>query len=73
MKAVFSIARPEPRQVMSRLLGIAKAEGISVDHVLLEKIAKAAQGDIRQMLNNLQMLKMRGNRANITERDVANR
>ena len=48
---------PEPRQVMARLLGIARAEHINVEHTVLEKIAKASQGDIRQMLNTLQLLK----------------
>lgn len=40
-----------------RLCEIARKEGLQIDQPSMEKIAESTQGDIRQMLNMLQMLR----------------
>jgi len=40
-----------------RLMNIARREGLQIDQPSVEKIAEATQGDIRQILNWLQMLR----------------
>jgi DNA polymerase III delta prime subunit len=41
--------------VVGLLTGIAQNEGLELDPVTAEKIATMANGDIRQMINSLQM------------------
>jgi len=46
------------QQAVPRLLGIAKNEGLDISAELAFKIATLANGDMRQMLNSLQMFRV---------------
>lgn len=47
-----------PQQAVPRLLGIAKNEKLDITSELAHKIATLANGDMRQMLNSLQMFRV---------------
>ncbi|CEO97525.1 hypothetical protein PBRA_000870, partial [Plasmodiophora brassicae] len=51
--------RPTATQVEGRLRAIAKAEGLNIDAPTLHKISELSHGDIRQMLNTLQLFRTR--------------
>eukprot|EP00474_Spongospora_subterranea_P006055 CRZ06513.1 hypothetical protein [Spongospora subterranea] len=47
--------RPMATQIAQRMQSIAKAEGLEIDQPALMKLAEITHGDIRQMLNTMQM------------------
>lgn len=49
------VRRPTKQQISSRLLSIAHKEGIAVEGQALELLCESVGGDIRQVLNALQM------------------
>lgn len=55
---VFNYIRPTIVQMVPRLKGIAKNEGLVMDDLSVEKVAEAARGDMRQAIGLLQMLSL---------------
>lgn len=49
--------RPTAQQIAPRIFAIARAEGLQIDMPAINKITESVHGDIRQILNFLQMWK----------------
>lgn len=51
--------KPTDDMVARRLMTIAKAEGLTVNDATLRELARAGGGDIRLLLGQLQMIRLR--------------
>ena len=52
---------PTKDQITKRMLGICRAEGLAVNEATLNAVAEGANGDIRLILGQLQMIRLRAN------------
>ena len=51
--------RPTSQQMAKRLLGICQAEGLQVNEATLACLVEGSNGDIRAILGQLQMIRLR--------------
>ena len=67
---VISLKRLNYLSINKRLKDILKLEGIKFNEILINELAKRAQGDIRGAINDLQMLSLGGS---VDELDIGDR
>ena len=51
--------KPNKQQIATRMVHICKAEGLDVNEAALQQLAEGANGDIRLVLGQLQMIRLR--------------
>eukprot|EP00975_Prorocentrum_lima_P036342 7645570-Prorocentrum_lima.AAC.1 len=54
---VLKFRRPTAAQIAPRIMRVLEAEGMRVERNALEQVVDATRGDIRQILNLMQMWK----------------
>ena len=68
--------KPTSQQITQRMLAIAAAEGLSLNNAAMTALVASANGDLRLVLGQLQMLRLRAVSLTYDEvkgRDAANK
>ena len=70
-RAVCAHRKPTKQQISKRMMGICHQEGLAVNEVTLEALTEASNSDIRLVLGQLQMIRLRNTRLTYDDVKVA--
>lgn len=59
---IWACRKPTKQQISKRMMGICQQEGLAVNEVTLEALTEASNSDIRLVLGQLQMIRLRNTR-----------
>ena len=62
LNRVRACRKPTKQQISKRMMGICQQEGLAVNEVTLEALTEASNSDIRLVLGQLQMIRLRNTR-----------
>lgn len=62
--------KPTAQQIISRMMAICRQEGLQVNEATLQALAEGTNGDIRLVLGQLQMIRLRAKTLSYDEAKV---